>query len=273
MKRFAIILFTLLFLSGCFLKSEKGIIKKETKNVRLILYFPTEDYKHLLAEERTAILKNPSERTVVEEILSGSEKGIKPLKARLLSIAKEKGIVTLNFSGEFINDIKRINIYSIVNSLTEIPGVKGVFFKIDGKPIVGLYNGVDFKNPLKKDRSYFFREKGLSPSEVLKRQMDFEARGMWLEAYLLMSDDENNSDKKYYNEYVIEMEEVKALGFLNIDYEVGKFTIDSSGKSAAVNVDFYTRDSNGERVLQNSAKFKLVMIDGIWMVDWLTCQT
>lgn len=282
MKRFTLFLFTLLFLlSGCFLKNERGILNRQTKNVRIILYFPTQDYKYLLAEERTAVLKNPSERTIVEEIIKGSKRGISPIasKARLLSIAKKDGVVTLNFSSEFIknqqlNDDKiRINIYSVVNSLTEIPGVKGVIFKVNGRPIEKSIDGVDLKVPLKRDRSYFQREKRLDPSEVLRRQMDFEAKGRWLDAYLLMSDDENNVDKKYYNEYVIEMEEVKALGFLNIDYRVGKYTIESDGKSALVNVDFFTKDSTGKRVLQNSAKFKLVKIDEMWMVDWLTSQS
>lgn len=282
MKRFTLFLFTLLFLlSGCFLKNEKGIINRETKNVRVILYFPTQDYQYLLAEERVAVLKNPSERTIVEEIIKGSKKGMIPVppKTRLLSIDKKDGIITLNFSKEFIKnqqlnyDKIRINIYSIVNSLTEIPSIKGVLFKVNGKPIEKYIDGVDLKSPLKRDRNYFLREKGLDPSEVLRRQMEFEAKGMWLDAYLLMSDDESNTNKKYYNEYVIEMEEVKTLGFLNIDYKVGKYTIESDGKSALVNVDFFTKDSKGKRVLQNSARFKLVKIDGMWMVDWLTSQS
>lgn len=280
MKRSAFFFLTLFFfISGCRgIKNETRVTTEEmqNKNVRVIVYFPYKDLSKLISEERTVPFKNSIEETVVNTLVSGSEKGNVPSipkGTRVISLSRKNKNVTLNLSKEFLKNINTGSIYSIANSLTEIPGIKGVILKVEGKPINMTIGGINLKNPIKRNRKLLARNPNLNPKEVLKNQMDLEAKGRWFEAYLLMSDDQNNPDRKYYNEYAAEMDEIKMLGFLNPDFEVGDYTVDRTGLKASVNVSFYTRDSSGKRVLANIARFNTVKIEEVWRVDWLTSQS
>lgn len=280
MKRTAFILLTLFFfISGCRgFRNEKGVATEEmqNKNVRVIVYFPDKEFSKLVPEERTVPFKNTVEETVVNTLISGSIKGSMqsiPKGTRIISLSRNNGNITLNLSKEFLKSLNSVSIYSIVDSLTEIPGIKGVILKSEGKPINMKMDGINLKNPIKRNRKLLARNPNLNPREVLKKQMGLEAEGKWFEAYLLMSDDENNPDRKYYNEYAAEMDEIRTLGFLNTDFEVGDYTVDRAGSKASVKVNFYTRDSLGKRVLANSVRFNTVKIDGVWLVDWLTSQS
>jgi hypothetical protein len=71
---------------------------------------------------------------------------------------------------------------------------------------------------------------------------------------------------------VVEMEEVKQLGFTNQKFIVGEYTLDSTGAKARVRVDFYTLNPDGSKKIINTAYFNTVKIEGIWMVDWSTAQ-
>lgn len=69
-----------------------------------------------------------------------------------------KGVATVNLTKE-LKQIKTgsmtemLLVYSIVNTLTEIPEVNSVNFAVEGKPI-GTFNGhMDLTEPLKKDLS------------------------------------------------------------------------------------------------------------------------
>lgn len=279
MKRAAFILLTLFFfISGCgMFRNEKGVAteKMQNRNVRVIVYFPSKDFSKLVPEERIVPFNKSIEETIVNTIISGSVKGNVPSipdGTKLISISRRDGIITVNFSNEFLKNLKAGSIYSIVDSLTELPGVKGVALRVKGRPINMKVDGINLAVTIKRNRKLLARNPNLNPKEVLKRQMELEANGKWFEAYLLMSDDESNPDRKYYNEYAAEMDEIKMLGFLNTDFEVGDYTIDRTGTRASVKVDFYNRDSSGKRVLANSARFNTVKIDGVWMVDWLTSQ-
>ncbi|TDT45994.1 GerMN domain-containing protein [Fonticella tunisiensis] len=293
MRRIAvgILLITLFFtLPGCY-KNEKrdenrysisSITGEQEEMVNIILYFPDSNAEYLIPETRLVKFNKSLENTVIKELLNGpSATDIEspiPEGTRLISIDRKGDRVTLNFSKEFIKNHpggstgETMTIFSIVNSLTEIPGIKEVLFKVNGKAYETLAGHMIFNEPFKRNRSLFKRGRNLNPSQVLKKQMELEKQGKWLEAYLLMSDDENNPDRKYYHDYVKEMEEVKGLGFTQQDFVVGGYTIEKGSNRASVKVNFYIEGGDGSKQPGDDLYFNCVNIEEVWMVDWLTSQ-
>ena len=158
-----------------------------------------------------------------------------------------------------------------MNSLTELPGIKKVLIKSNGS-LINIIAGIDFSKPFDRNRKLLNRDSKLKPNEVLQRQMNFEKMGKWLNSYLLMSDDENNKNRKYYDAYFQEMSEIKYNGFLNAEFWVGNYKLDTTGKKAIVEVNF---GSNKVGEVSDQVKlthFNTVKIEGVWMVDWLTQQ-
>ena len=67
----------------------------------------------------------------------------------------------VNFGSDFLDQEQPVSdeimIYSIVNSLCQLPYVYSVKFIIDGEPIVTLHNSMDLSNPLTWDGSYIIQ--------------------------------------------------------------------------------------------------------------------
>lgn len=129
----------------------------------LILYFKHRNFDFLVPEERVSHRDNQSwEQLIVEEILKGPEKhdrvGIIPDNMEILDVTRKGETVFLNFSPEFLSqldlttipgkeevpeekralvkaDMKRLSIYSIVNSLTELEGVNQIKFLVENKAV------------------------------------------------------------------------------------------------------------------------------------------
>ncbi len=280
------------FFSSCSLGSFPG---KESKKIdralsgkvqsngiiHIILYFPDKTQSQLVPVDRIAEFDTSLEKTVINELLKGSPTNLPspiPKGTRLLKVSRSGDMVTLNLSGEFKKNHpggstgELMSIYSIVNSLTEIPGVNSVLFKIENRLIDTLAGHMTFNKPITRNRAILNRNTTLNPTEVLKLQMSFESQGKWLDAYVLLSDDPKNPDRKHYNDYIVEMEEVRALGFTDQEYKVGEFALDKSGSSAKVRVDFPTPNSGVGESATNPLYFNTVKIDGVWMVDWSTSQ-
>lgn len=249
-------------------ESVKTEVEDKKNKVNIIIYFPSKEANILIPISKEANFNNSLERTIVEEILkepvSKDISYIIPKGTKLLSILKKEDTIILDLSKEF-STISTDNpillnstIYSIVNSLTEIPGIKNVMIKVEGKtPSIG---NLSFTTPFKRNRSLIKRDKTSNPSQILKKQMELEAEGKYLEAYLLYSDDENNTYRKYFDYYVKENEEAAAQGFISKNFTVGDYTIDSTGKHALVKVIF--NDTGRE------LKIGMVKIDNAWLVDW-----
>jgi spore germination protein GerM len=256
-------------------------ISDKTK-VNILLYFGDSNVNYLVPEERYVKLNKSLERTIVEELIKGPTNlenvAVIPGGTKLLSVIRKEDAVIVDLSQEFREKIgagsagEVLATYSIVNSLTEIPGIKKVLFRIQGKTYDTLGGHLAFNEPFKRNRSLFNRNKSLGPGEVLRQQMLYEQQGKWLNSYILSSDDENNTHRRYYNDYVKEMEEIKALGFLNQDFEVGKVTLDKTGNHAKVNLQFYTKDQSGKKVPGANMTIDCIKIDGAWLVDWTPPQ-
>lgn len=289
MKRLIILFLTLsLFLIGY--KEVSNIKKTKLEGIlgnpmrdkkKILLYFPEKNNKKLVVEERLIEDEESLEKSIIRELIKGSannEVASSLLRGtKVVYVKRDGNDIVVNLSSGFVKRITKeiggeLAVFSIVNSITEIPGVKSVIIKIDGKTSKTKIGNISIEVPLKRNRALFNRNTVLNPSEALKKQMIYEADGKWLEAYLLMSDDEKNPNRKYYSEYVLEMEEVKALGFLNKNFEVLEYSFDETKTRAKVKVNFYTKDQMGEKRILNTVYFNTVKIEGVWMVDWLTTQ-
>lgn len=266
-------------------EKNSGVISKSTQykgKIPILLYFPDSTQSYLVPEERITEFDTSLEKTVIKELLKGSlsSSAVSPIPSgtKLLSISRSGDTVTVNLSGEFKKNHpggstgELMSIYTIVDSLTEIPGVNRVLFKIDNKPVSTLAGHMTFNKPIGRNRALFKRNNALNPTEVLTFQMTLESQGKWLDAYMLLSDDSKNPDRKYFTDYVTEMEEVKQLGFTNQKFTVGDYTLDSTGAKSKVRVDFYVLNPDGSKKIINTAYFNTVKIEGIWMVDWSTAQ-
>jgi hypothetical protein len=255
---------------------------KPTGMAHLILYSPDKNFKYLVAQERYMNIEKSIEDTIVSELI----KQFNPSKnVRIIAITEKAGILTVNLSGEFnqvlkiYGNKKNIILYSLVNSLTELNGVNEVRLLVGGKEISGLpSNNTPVKNnssnlkTFKRNRSYFNRDSKLLPSEVLRKEMTYEQNGQWLKAYQLMSDDQSNKYRKYYNEYYKEMEETKANGFLSTKFKVNGYKINKIGDKASVEVQFINNINSSYAQGVDKIYFNVVKIEGVWMVDWLTTQ-
>jgi hypothetical protein len=242
--------------------------------VHLLLYFPDKNAIYLIPEDRYAPLNDSFEKTVVLELLKGPSDRNKnnpiPKGTKLLSIAKNNDLITVNFSKEITKNHpggstgEMLTVYSIVNSLTEIPGVKKVKFQIEGKDIITLAGHLAMDKPLTRNRDLLNRNKRLSPSDVVKLQMGYEIDEKWLNAYILYSDDENNLSRLYYNDYILEMENTKAQGFITGNYTVDNYIVDKTGNKAQVKVHF--------KDLNKDINISTIKIGGVWLVDWSAPQ-
>lgn len=288
---FILLAFIVMQLSGCKsfekvdnLSKAMGVskdLKNQSMKIHILLYFPDNKHKYLIPEERLVSIDESIEKTILEEVLKGSlHNKLNPWlskNTRIIGLTGKDNILTVNCSKEFINSFT-INwasnvyiIYSIVNSLTELPGVKKIVFKLEGRSIRTI-GGIDFSKPFERNRGLFNRDSKLRPNEVLQKEMSFEKLGRWFEAYLLMSDDSNDKSRKYYDAYLREMDEMKDNGFLNTDFYVGDYKLDTTGKKASVEVYFNSKSPGVNLNKDNLVHFNVVKIEDIWMVDWLTGQ-
>jgi len=99
----------------------------------------------------------------VNELLKGPSKSfyypVIPPGTKLLDVQIYENLAKINFSQEFLQNslesgiLDDYVIYTIVDTVTQVPGVEGVIFLIDGKRIK-LYGGVDISIPAIKNEKY-----------------------------------------------------------------------------------------------------------------------
>ncbi len=126
----------------------------------LTLYFSDDQAMYLLPEKRKVAIGEGESiaEAVVRELIKGpSGAGLKrtiPPETSLLSLSVENGVAGVNFS-RGIQDSRyggsageSMLIYSIVNSLTELPGINQVQILVEGKKIESLYGHIGIAEPL-----------------------------------------------------------------------------------------------------------------------------
>ena len=131
------------------------------------MYFVTEDGKKLQAED--VIVKYSStinlETAVMDSLISGPiSSQLKPALSSEVVVNKvtvKEGICYVDLNKAFLDRVDgqnfQLNIYSVVNTLTQIPGISRVQFWIDGEIFDGKVDGYRVDTLFEKDMSIVSR--------------------------------------------------------------------------------------------------------------------
>lgn len=133
------------------------------------LYFADPKTALLVPVQRRLDVPSANPQAVVAELMAGPKSGedfdsTLPSGSQLLGSSLAGGVVTLDFNRAFettfpsSSTASLLALYSLVNSLTCLPGIDKVAFTIEGEPI-SILGPLDVSEPL-----------GASPDAVLKQQ-------------------------------------------------------------------------------------------------------
>ena len=140
----------------------------ELQQVDLTLYFTDETGTKLLKTNRSVVCSTgiSMESLVVEQLLSGCDEAGRyatlPKEAKALSVATRKGVCYINFDSAFtdgaLNVSDYVPIYSIVNSLTELPNVSRVQISVEGVGNIKFRDSIALEQPLERRTEYIENE-------------------------------------------------------------------------------------------------------------------
>ena len=132
------------------------------EKMTVTLYFSDDDAMYLVSEKRDVVINEDDkpEAVVFRELIKGPQTDnlwdAIPEGTKLLSVNTKNGLCTIDLSKEFVDNSpggtasERMAIYSVVNSLTSLEGVKNVQFLIDGKKRE-IYTHMIFDKPIPRD--------------------------------------------------------------------------------------------------------------------------
>ncbi|MBR5377215.1 MAG: GerMN domain-containing protein [Lachnospiraceae bacterium] len=120
---------------------------------RITLYFADMEGYHLKKTTRTVVYSAnlSAEKLIVQKLIEGPETGEDvyptiPRDAQLLSVTTNNGVCYVNFNAAIrekpYNAAENVVIYSIVDSLTELPNISQVQILIEGVPDGTLYGSM-----------------------------------------------------------------------------------------------------------------------------------
>lgn len=140
----------------------------------IILYFPDAAYRYLVRQRQTVSAMNAADkaRYIVRRLLNAEavgEHSCIPAGTSLLSLRLENGLCTVDLSSRFAMSsgfvTARMAVYSIVNSLTELPEIHTVDLYVAGAPLeqLGL---LEFSGGLTRDESLLAAAAGSESRDV-----------------------------------------------------------------------------------------------------------
>ncbi len=148
--------------------SENDVFLRDTgmlpQEEMLTLYFPDAQLRYLVRETLRVEAMDSADKPayIVQSLLNGRSRGqltsCIPDGTELLSISVENGVCTVNLSSEFQRewkdgfDAERMAVYSIVNSLTELPEITTVDLWVAGAPMERL-NRMELLGGISRDES------------------------------------------------------------------------------------------------------------------------
>ncbi|MDO5409241.1 MAG: GerMN domain-containing protein [Lachnospiraceae bacterium] len=158
-----------------FLTDMNGNMFSRQKN-KLLLYFASKDGKELVEVERT-VLNDSSmalEKLVMKLLLEGppdsAARAVLPDTVSILDISIRSGTCYVNFDSGFLTDTMdlepEIIIYSIVDSLAELPDVSQVQIMVNGISDVKFKDSISLAEPFVKDLSYLFVQEEETEGEM-----------------------------------------------------------------------------------------------------------
>lgn len=128
----------------------------------ITLYFANKAGDKLVPVTQSAVLDTnvSKERNIVEKLLKGptSENviGTIPEGTKLLGVSTEEGICYVNLSEEYLTPLpdvtENVSLFSIVNSLCELPNVEQVQFAINGDSERTFIEDVTFSVPFRENK-------------------------------------------------------------------------------------------------------------------------
>ena len=126
--------------------------------VRILLYFANETGDALIPVYRTLIYNSnmSMERLIVEQLIMGPQTtsafATINSQTKLVNVSLQDGICYVDLNATFIDSALPVSadvtIYSLVNSLTELAGVRHVQITVNGQAPAGLTNQGYFDTPL-----------------------------------------------------------------------------------------------------------------------------
>ncbi len=135
--------------------------------INLKLYFVNEKNGLLNLEQRQNVYANPNtprEYYIVDELIKGTNTpgliSYIPKSTKIINVETDNKICYVNLSEDFVtkqpNDeqINKLSIYQIVNSLTALDDVDGVQILIDSKKSKGFKNGIDLSEVLTENTDF-----------------------------------------------------------------------------------------------------------------------
>ncbi|MCR5119762.1 MAG: GerMN domain-containing protein [Lachnospiraceae bacterium] len=139
----------------------EGVEINSYQEVNLTLYFATESGTALCPVPSTVVYNTnvSMERLVVEQIINGPEDRntyatVDP-STKVISVTVTDGVCFVNLSSDFLNPVgfvtPEVTIYSIVNSLAELNGIRKVQFHVNGESKIVYREIVDLENPLARN--------------------------------------------------------------------------------------------------------------------------
>lgn len=136
---------------------DTGMLPQEEQ---ITLYFPDAQRRYLVAQNVSIHSQEREDkpRFILTQLLSQAESSCIPGGTSLLGISVENGICTVNLSTEFLQNApkdfasERMAVYSIVNSLTELPEISTVDLWISGAPLERL-RYLDLSSGVARDSS------------------------------------------------------------------------------------------------------------------------
>lgn len=193
---------TILTANDYFLTDTGMLPQEET----VVLYYPDSAGRYLLRQTVSVDADSAADkpRCIVQQLLSAKENGLPasciPEGTELLGIEVENGICTVNLSAPFSENMEksfsseRMAVYSIVNSLTELPEITSVDFLLHGAPMETLYL-MDLSSGVVRDESILASasEKGVA-DVTLYPLCDSEGRLVPIPKTLVLSEEENLAD-------------------------------------------------------------------------------
>ena len=131
------------------------------ERVELSLYFADEEGRKLVKSNTTVEYNSniSTERLVVEQIIKGPNDGslratVNP-QTKVNNVSIKDGVCYVNLDSAVMNALPgvdlRLSVYSIVNSLTELPGINKVQLLIDGESNVVLGDNIRLENVFERN--------------------------------------------------------------------------------------------------------------------------
>jgi len=127
------------------------------------LYFAGPDAAGLVAETRWLPVSQTDAKGRLQALVEGPRHAglypTLPAPTNILSVSVEGDLVVVDFDRELVERHpggsagEILTVFSVVNTLTEIPGIRRVAWRIDGRPVETLVGHLDLSRPVERDPS------------------------------------------------------------------------------------------------------------------------